>query len=567
MSIPYDERPWLRFYAEGVPANVQIPDVPLTHLLDASAERFPNRKALMFFGRSLTYARLLSEVNRFAGALRRIGVRKGERVAMILPNCPQEVIAFYAILRIGAIVVPTNPLYTASELRHQLADSGARVVLVFDKAYETLIEAMPGTAVQQVVVTSLTDYLPFVKRELLKLPLAKARRLLAELSTEVDETANVLWFDDLLKEGPDSPQQTPVDPIRDLAVLQYTGGTTGRPKGAMLTHRNLVANAYQTTAWDPGIRYGHDVNLAVVPLFHVFGLTFCLTCTTLIGGMVVLIPRFDLDLVLDAIRKHKPTLFPGVPPIYQQLAAAPESKKAGVGDIRTSVSGAMKLARTTVDAFKTGTGGQLVQGYGMTETSPVLMANPLDGNARHVSVGAPLPGTEARIVDENDPRRILPIGYPGELIVRGPQVFAGYWNQPAETSETLSRDGWFRTGDIAVMSPDGFFTLIDRKRDVVIVDGFNVYPSEIENVLSAHPGVGEAAVVGIPDSAHGEVVSAYIIPRDPQRVPTPAELREYCAHHLAEYKVPAFIEIRPTLPRNMLGKVLRRVLREENAMS
>jgi len=377
--------------------------------------------------------------------------------------------------------------------------------------------------------------------------------------------SNSPWLDDLLKEGPDNPQQTPVDPFRDLAVLQYTGGTTGRPKGAMLTHRNLVANAHQTVAWDPAIRPGHDVNLAVVPLFHVFGLTFCLTCTTLIGGMVVLIPKFDLDLVLDAIRKHKPTLFPGVPPIYQQLAAAPESKKAGVGAIRTSVSGAMKLNRTTVDAFRAGTGGQLVQGYGMTECSPVIMANPLDGNARHVSVGAPLPGTEARIVDEHDPRRVLPIGYPGELIVRGPQIFSGYWNQPGETGESLSRDGWFRTGDIAVMSPDGFFTLIDRKRDVIIVDGFNVYPSEVENVLSAHPGVAEAAVVGISDSGHGEVTIAYVIPREP--APSPRELIDHCAQHLAEYKVPAFIELRPELPRNMLGKVLRRVLREENAMS
>jgi long-chain acyl-CoA synthetase len=565
MSTPYDERPWLRFYADGVPDDVQVPDVPLTRLLDDSAERFPNRKALMFFGRPMTYAKLLAAVDRFAGALRRIGIRKGDRVSVVLPNCPQEVIAFYAILRLGAVVVPTNPLYTASELRHQLGDSGARAVIVFDKAYETLTQAMPGTAVEYVIVTSLIEYLPFVKRELLKLPLAKARDLGAELSTEVPEDANVLWFDEMLKEGPDNPQQTRVDPFRDLAVLQYTGGTTGRPKGAMLTHRNLVANAHQTVAWDPGIRPGHDVNLAVVPLFHVFGLTFCLTCTTLIGGMVVLIPKFDLDLVLDAIRKHKPTLFPGVPPIYQQLAAAPESKKAGVGNIRTSVSGAMKLNRTTVEAFRAGTGGQLVQGYGMTECSPVIMANPLDGNARHISVGAPLPSTEARIVDEHDPRRVLPIGYPGELIVRGPQIFNGYWNQPQETGEALSRDGWFRTGDIGVMSPDGFFTLIDRKRDVVIVDGFNVYPSEVENVLSSHPGVAEAAVVGISDSAHGEVTIAYVIPRDPP--PSPRELIDHCARHLTEYKVPAFIELRPELPRNMLGKVLRRVLREENALT
>ena len=564
-SIPYDERPWLRFYADGVPTDVTVPDVPLTKLLDASAERFPHRKALMFFGRSMTYAKLLSAVDRFAGALEQLGLRKGDRIAVILPNCPQEVIAFYAILRIGAVVVPTNPLYTAAELRHQLGDSGARAVIVFDKAYETVAEAMLGTAIEHVIVTSLTEYLPFVKRELLKLPLAKARNLLAELSTEVPQDAHILWFDELLKDGRDNPEHTPIDPVRDLAVLQYTGGTTGRPKGAMLTHRNLVANAHQTASWDPAIRPGHDVTLAVVPLFHVFGLTFCLTSTILIGGMVVLIPKFDLDLLLDAVRKYKPTLFPGVPPIYQQLAAVPEAKKAGVGGIRTCVSGAMKLARTTVEAFRACTGGQLVQGYGMTECSPVLMANPLDGNARHISVGTPLPGTEARIVHENDPRRVLPIGYPGELAVRGPQVFAGYWNQPFETAETLSADGWFRTGDIAVMSPDGFFTLIDRKRDVIIVDGFNVYPSEVENVLNTHPGVAEAAVVGIPDPAHGEVATAYVIPHEPP--PSPAELIEHCTRQLAEYKVPAFVELRPTLPRNMLGKVLRRVLREENALS
>ncbi|GAA4607592.1 long-chain fatty acid--CoA ligase [Actinoallomurus liliacearum] len=565
MPTPYEERPWLRFYAEGVPADVEVPDVPLTRLLDASADRFAGRRALEFLGRSMTYARLRDAVDRFATALAGLGVRKGDRVAVILPNCPQEVIAFYAVLRLGAVVVPTNPLYTSSELRHQLADSGSRVVVVFDKAYETVHEARPGTMVEHVIVTSLPDYLPFVKRELLKLPLARARRLADELSTEVPADAPVLWFDDLLKETAEPHPQAMVDPFRDLAVLQYTGGTTGRPKGAMLTHRNLVANALQTTAWDPAIRPGQDVTLAVVPLFHVFGLTFCLTCTILIGGTVVLIPRFDLQLVLDAMHKHRPTLFPGVPPLFQQLAAAPEAKKAGAGAIRTCVSGAMRLARTTVDAFKAGTGGQVVQGYGMTETSPVVMANPLDGNARHVSVGTPLPSTEARIVDENDPFRVLPVGYPGELLVRGPQVFAGYWNQPAETAETLSPDGWFRTGDIAMMSPDGYFTLIDRKRDVIIVDGFNVYPSEVEAVLQAHPAVEEAAVVGVPEPGHGEAVAAYVIPKQPHR-PGQDELRAYCAQHLVAYKVPAFVEFRPSLPRNMLGKVLRRVLREENAL-
>ncbi|GAB3966202.1 long-chain-fatty-acid--CoA ligase [Actinoallomurus acanthiterrae] len=566
MRTPYDERPWLRFYANGVPPDVEVPDVPLTRLLDASADRFPGNRALEFLGRSMTYARLRDAVDRLATALARLGVRKGDRVAVILPNCPQEVIAFYAVLRIGAVVVPTNPLYTSDELHYQLTDSGSSVAIIFDKAYETVRDALPGTAVEHVVVTSLPDYLPFLKRKLLKLPLAKARRLAEELSTEIPEGEPVLWFDDLLDEASEAHPQVMVDPFRDLAVLQYTGGTTGRPKGAMLTHRNLVANALQTTAWDPAIRPGHDVNLAVVPLFHVFGLTFCLTCTILIGGTVVLIPRFDLELVLDAVRRHKPTLFPGVPPIFQQLAAAPEAKKAGVGKIRTCVSGAMKLARTTVDAFKTGTGGHVIQGYGMTEASPVVMANPLDGNARHVSVGTPLPSTEARIVDENDPFRVLPVGYPGELMVRGPQIFAGYWGQPAETAQTLSPDGWYRTGDIGMMSPDGFFTLIDRKRDVIIVDGFNVYPSEVEAVLLAHPAVEEAAVIGVPDPGHGEAVAVYIILERSHR-PSPDEMRAYCAEHLAGYKVPTFVEFRSSLPRNMLGKVLRRVLREENALS
>jgi long-chain acyl-CoA synthetase len=557
----YDTMPWLRFYAKDVPTQLQVPDVPLTRFLDDAAARFPNRDAVVFFGRSLTYRKLLTDVERFAMALWRLGVRKGDRVALILPNCPQEVIAFYAILRLGAVVVPHNPLYTAPELHHQLSDSGAQVVIVFDKAYETLRAATEGTNVRHVVVTSLADYLPPLKQLALKLPLRKARRLREELTAEI--TDDVIYFDDLLEKSPDRHPQAQLDPARDLAVLQYTGGTTGRPKGAMLTHRNLVANAHQTIAMDQAIRPGQEVNVAVVPLFHVFGLTSCLTSMVLIGGTVVLIPRFDVDLVLDAIHKHKPTIFPGVPPIYQQLAMDPRARKAGVGKIRTCISGAMNLPRSTVEAFRANTGGRVVQGYGMTETSPVAIANPIDGNARHVSVGLPVPGTEAMIVDENDPARILPTGYPGELLVRGPQVFAGYWNQPAETAAALS-GGWVRTGDIAAMSPDGYFTLIDRKRDVLIVDGMNVYPSEVEAVLSLHRSVEECAVVGVPESAHGEAVVAYIVPRLPY-VPSAGEIFSHCAEQLAAYKVPTRIEIRESLPRNMLGKVLRRVLREELA--
>ncbi|MGH3389482.1 MAG: AMP-binding protein, partial [Actinomadura sp.] len=376
------------------------------------------------------------------------------------------------------------------------------------------------------------------------------------------DDADVIPFSEVMAESRQRHQQVPIEPRFDLAALQYTGGTTGRPKGAMLTHRNLVANAYQTCAFDSGIRPGREVTIAVMPLFHVFGLTICLTTTVLAGGTVVLLPRFELDMVLSAVKKWKPTVLPGVPPIYQALADSPKARKAGVGRIRTAVSGAMKLPRTTVDALRKNTGARVVQGYGLTETSPVAIVNPLDGNARHVSVGIPVPGTEARIVGEEDFNRVVPIGEAGELVIRGPQVFAGYWRQQAETAEVLY-DGWIRTGDIATMSPDGFFTLIDRKRDVIIVDGFNVYPSEIENVLSSHPAVADAAVVGVPDLRHGEVVKAFVVVSNDTLTPAVEELLEHCNQQLASHKVPHSIEFRPDLPRNILGKVLRRILRDE----
>jgi long-chain acyl-CoA synthetase len=563
METQYDARPWLRFYPEGVPAEVEIPAVPLTKLLDDAAASFPHKRAVAFLGWSATYRSLARDVDRFAGALRGLGVHRGDRVALIMPNCPQQVIAFYAVLRRGAVVVQHNPLYTASELQYQLADSGARVAIVLDRMYTTLAAARRGTSVEHVIVTSLTEYLPLSKRLALKLPVEKAAEAREELSAEVPEEAPVLFFQDLLHRSKIQHHQIPVDPMRDLACLQYTGGTTGRPKGAKLTHYNLVSNAYQVQAWDPARQPGQEVGLGVLPLFHVFGLTLGLATCVLVAGTLVLVPKFDLDLVFSAIRRWKPTIFPGVPPIYQQLAESPKARSVRLDSIRTCVSGAMALPRQTVDQFRRVTGGaRVVQGYGLTEASPVVMANPLDGNARHISVGLPVPNTDARIVDENDPRRPVPVGQAGELIVRGPQVFAGYWNQPKETDEVLV-NGWLRTGDIAMMSPDGYFTLIDRKRDVIISDGFNVYPSEVEEVLNAHPAVKDCAIIGVPDARRGEVVKAYVVPA-PAYEPTAKELSRFCQKRLTGYKVPAMIEFREDLPRNMIGKVLRRVLREEH---
>ena len=592
MTTMYDTRPWLRYYPPGVPAEAEFPRVPVTDLLDNAVRHYPRHTALVFLGGKLTYRELANQVERFADALRGLGVHKGDRVAMVLPNCPQQVISFFAILRRGAIVVQNNPLYTAAELHTQLADSGARVVIVFDRAFETVDAARRGTSVEHVIVTSLTEYLPAAKRLALRLPLRKAREKRAELTaplppdlvdtdlvdtdlvdpdlvdtdladTDLAETQSPpLWFQRLMADARPRHSHVAIDPARDVAVLQYTGGTTGTPKGAMLTHTNLVANACQTAAWDPGYVPGQEVNLAVLPMFHVFGLTLCLTTTMLIGGTIVLVPKFDLDLVLGEIKRWRPTILPGVPPIYQQIADSPQARSAHLDSIRTCVSGAMQLRRETVEAFRAATGAEVVQGYGMTETAPVIMANPLHGNARHISVGVPLPGTVARIVSESDPSQALPIGQAGELLVHGPQVFAGYWNQPKETAEVLS-NGWLRTGDIAVMSPDGFFTLIDRKRDVIIVDGLNVYPSEVEEVLNSYRGIRESAVVGMPDPQRGESVTAYVV-LVPGLAPGRAELISYCAERLAGYKVPSQIAARDELPHNMLGKVLRRVLREES---
>ena len=542
MTTMYDTRPWLRYYPPGVPAEAEFPRVPVTDLLDNAVRHYPRHTALVFLGGKLTYRELANQVERFADALRGLGVHKGDRVAIVLPNCPQQVISFFAILRRGAIVVQNNPLYTAAELHTQLADSGARVVIVFDRAFETVDAARRGTSVEHVIVTSLTEYLPAAKRLALRLPLRKAREKRAELTAPLPEDlpetqSPPLWFQQLMADARPRHSHVAIDPARDLAVLQYTGGTTGTPKGAMLTHTNLVANACQTAAWDPGYVPGQEVNLAVLPMFHVFGLTLCLTTTILIGGTIVLVPKFDLDLVLGEIKRWKPTVLPGVPPIYQQIADSPQARSAHLDSIRTCVSGAMQLRRETVEAFRAATGAEVVQGYGMTETAPVIMANPLHGNARHISVGVPMPGTVARIVSESDPSQALPVGHAGELLVRGPQVFAGYWNQPKETAEVLS-NGWLRTGDIAMMSPDGFFTLIDRKRDVIIVDGLNVYPSEVEEVLNSHPGIRESAVVGMPDPLRGESVTAYVV-LVPGLAPGRAELTSFCAERLAGVQGPA----------------------------
>lgn len=558
----YADRPWLRFYPKGVPRDLHVPDVPVTALLDDAARAFPDRPALSYFGRTLTYRELREQVDRFAGALASLGVARGDRVALVLPNCPQNVIALFATLRLGAVAVQHNPLYTEREFAHQLGDSRAAVAVVYDGAYARVDAVRSRTALRHIVVTSLADYLPQWKQRALRLPIRPIRRKRDELVTTLPPDSRAWDFATLLDAVIDIPSQAKVEPATDLAVLQYTGGTTGLPKGAMLTHRNLVANAYQTRAWDQKIVEGLETTLGVLPLFHVYGLTLCLLTSILSAGRLVLMPKFDVQLVLDAVAREKPTIFPGVPPMYAQVNEQAASKAYDLTSIRTCVSGAMRLPPATVDEFQQRTGGRLVEGYGLTETAPVALCNPLNRNARAGTVGLPVPSTEVKVVDEHNPDVVVAPGVAGELAIRGPQVFAGYWGHAGDTAAML-RDGWLLTGDIVTMSPDGFFTLVDRKRDIIVASGFSIFPSEIEDVVCEHPEVKECVVIGVPDDYRGETVKAYVVPQ-PGHWLIAEQVQDHCAARLAAYKVPKLVEVRDDLPRSIIGKPLRRVLREEH---
>jgi long-chain acyl-CoA synthetase len=557
----YADRPWISSYPEGVPADFDFPKVPLTRLLDDAASSFPTNTAIAFLGNKMTYQQLKGEVDRFATALAGLGVGKGDRVAIVLPNCPQNVITFFAALRLGAVVVEHNPLYTETELRHQLADCGATVVVCLDRVYDTVAKVRKDTSLQHVIVTSIADYLPAAKRLQLRLPIAKAKKARAEITAELPKGAPVEQFTALLKAAGAPTRQVAVDAEHDLALLQYTGGTTGLSKGAMLTHYNLVSNAYMNRLWDTGATAGKEVTLGVLPLFHAYGLTVAMTGSVLMGGTLVLLPRFDLDLVFAAIDEWKPTTFPGVPPIYKALADSPKAKQHDLRSIRLCVSGAMKLPVEIQEQFEKISGARLIEGYGMTETSPSTHANPVSGLRKPGSIGLPLPGTRCRIVDQDDSSKEVAPGQPGELAIAGPQVFRGYWNKD-EQDGVFTADGYILTGDVAVMDEDGFFSIVDRKKELIIAGGFNIYPSEVEEVLFQLPGVADAVVIGVPDKYRGETVKAFIV-KLPGAELTEDDVTAHSAASLAAYKVPKLIEFRTELPRTVVGKVLRRVLVEE----
>lgn len=557
---PRGDRPWLASYADGVPADVDVPDDALTQLLADSVGRHGDRVALDFFGSTTTYAELGEQVSRAAQALHELGVRPGHRVAVVLPNCPQHVVAFYAVLRLGAVVVECNPLYTAGELGTQLADSGAGVAVAWDKVAGTVHGLRAGTGVRQVLAVDLTSALPRVMRLKLRLPVAKAREARAAMTGPVPD--GVMPWEATVARSQALPADHPQPQSGDTALLQYTGGTTGTPKGAVLSHRNLQANAVQSRAWVPGMRDGEETVYAILPLFHAYGLTLCLTFSIGIGATMVLFPRFDADQVLAAVKRRPPTFLPAVPPIYQKLSVAAREQGVDLSSARFAISGAMTLPAPVIDTWEQVTGGLLVEGYGMTEGSPILLGNPMSAQRRPGTVGVPFPSTRMRVVDPDDPTTDRPTGERGELVVAGPQVFSGYWNRPEETAATLLDGGWLRTGDIAVADADGFVTIVDRIKEIIITGGFNVHPSEVEDVIRERPEVDDVAVVGVRGEDGAEQVVAAVVPAAGAEVDA-ASLRSYARERLARYKVPQRVVVLDELPRSQVGKVLRRTVREQ----
>ncbi|PPG72736.1 long-chain-fatty-acid--CoA ligase [Rathayibacter sp. AY1F4] len=545
-------RPWIRSYAPGVPTELEPPTGSLVDIVTESAERYPHQVALEFFGRSTSYSQLADEVERAAEGLRRLGVRAGDPVALVLPNCPQHVVAFYAVLRLGAVVVEHNPLYTPRELRHQFEDHGARVAIAWNRVVPTVQDLPADLGVETVVAVDLTRAMPASMRAALRLPLKKARESRAALTGPV---RGAIEWESLLRRRIDPAHPRPV--AEDLAVIQYTSGTTGTPKGAELTHANLTANAAQSRAWVPTVRRGDCVVYAVLPMFHAYGLTLCLTFAMSMGARLVLFPKFDPELVLKVVKKHPATFLPAVPPIAERLARSAQQRGVSLRGIEIAISGAMPLDPALVESFEALTGGTLVEGYGLSETSPVLMANPVGPTRRAGTVGLPLPGTDVRIVDPEDPDTEVATGEQGELVVRGPQVFRGYHRKPDETAATFTGDGWFRTGDIATIDEDGFVRIVDRIKELVITGGFNVSPSEVEEVLLRLPEIKEVAVVGLPDPRSGESVAAAVV-LEPGAQLDVAAARKAVREALTPYKVPKRITVVDELPRSMIGKVLRR---------
>ncbi len=550
-------KPWLNFYDDEVPDELVVPPLTLPDLLRNAAQNYPQHTATIYMGGQLTYRQLQEEVDRLAASLHELGISKGDRVAIMMPNCPQAIITYYAVESLGGVVVMTNPLYVERELEHQWGDAQVEIVISLDIFYPRIEAVRQKLPLNHIILSGVQEYMPPLKRTLAPLELRRQGKWV-----KVEYTDTVHSFKKLIKNQRNQPPKIDIFPT-DLACLQYTGGTTGLPKGAMLSHGNLISSLVQIRSF---LLFGHadaeDIVLAIMPFFHVYGMNAIMNLGLYLAGTLVLIPQPEIKTIVDALESERPTFFVGVPALYVALNNYKTFDQIDLSNIKAMFSGAAPLPVDVMEKFESRTGARIAEAYGMTEASSVTHVNPRKGQRKFGSIGVPIIGTDAKVVDVEDASREMKIGEPGELLVKGPQVMQGYWRNDEETTNAM-HDGWLHTGDIATMDEDGYFYIVDRKKDLILSAGYNVYPREVEEVLYQHPKVLEAAVIGLPDSVRGEKITAYVVLK-PGETATSADIRSFCRERLAPYKQPRAVVFRDELPKVLgAGKVLRRKLREE----
>ncbi|MCT2535072.1 AMP-binding protein [Aquibacillus koreensis] len=550
------EKVWLSHYPENIPKQIDYDEKPLQAFLMDSANRYPKMKALHFMGKEMSYQEVYDQSLKVAAYLQSLGLKKGDRVSIMLPNSPQSVISYYGTLLAGGTVVQTNPLYKERELEYQLSDSGSKIIICLDLLFPIVSAVKPNSPVEQVIVTHIKDYLPFPKNVIY--PFIQKRQ--HPTLQKVVETSDTHLWNTVIRSSHNEVKEHDIDVKEDIALLQYTGGTTGFPKGVMLTHYNLVSNVQMCTSWLYKEKERQEIVLGVLPFFHVYGMTTVMNYSVVTGSKMVLLPKFDVENVLKTIDKERPTVFPGAPTIYIGLLNHPELNKYDLSSVEACISGSAPLPLEVQEQFEKVTGGRLIEGYGLTESSPVTHANFLSPGTVQGGIGIPWPDTDAKIASL-ETKEEVPIGEIGEIAVKGPQVMKGYWNNQEETDQVLV-DGWLFTGDIGYMDENGCFYVLDRKKDMIIAGGYNIYPREVEEVLYEHEAVQETVVAGIPDPYRGETVKAYIVLKEGKEV-SESELDKFCRKHMASFKVPKIYEFREELPKTAVGKILRRKLIDE----
>ncbi|MCK5311532.1 MAG: long-chain fatty acid--CoA ligase [Desulfobacteraceae bacterium] len=553
----YSEKPWLKFYEEGVKENIDFEDVLIPQYLEQSANNFSDRTALIFQGYTLSFKELNEMVARFTAVLKDFGIKKGDSVSILLPNVIPCVVAYFAILRVGGIVVMNNPLYTDVELEHQFNDSDSKLLITLDLLGNRMVKLREKTKIKKIIYTSIGEYLPFLKGLLFPL-VAKKKGLAAD----VDPAPDLYKFKELIaKYSPDYSQEKVT--LDDIAMYQYTGGTTGVSKGVMLTHRNISYQVQQAAAWFPKFDKGTETMLGALPFFHVFGMSVSMNFAVFMGWTNVLVPKPQPDPLLEAITKFKVTFAPLVPTMYIGMLDHSDIKSKDLTSLKGCFSGSAPLPLEVINNFQEITGSIIVEGFGLTESTPVTHINPFNGKRKPGSIGLPLSDTECKIVDLKNSDIVVKTGEAGELLMRGPQVMKGYLNKPEETKKTLTDDGWLCTGDVAKMDEEGYFYIVDRIKDMILSGGYNVYPRDIDEVLFAHPKVLEACCIGIPHEKRGEAVKAYIVMKAGETT-TQEEIISFCSERIAKYKLPVEVEFRDELPKSNVGKILRKDLRKEN---